>query len=183
MLCASALIGIVTQPHIMGVCAAGKTEYDGRFGFAMGNLLKRFCTVAWMVVGLCGLAMCISNPDINLDDVNPNEVYGMVAKELLPTISVGLIGVFLAALLASIMSSCDAFMVSCSGLFTQNFYRRHLVQDRDEKHYVLVGRVAAFIIVSAGMTIAYLIEDVPTFLEWFFKIQALMGATRSHERP
>src|SRR5690606_33238146 len=52
-----ALIGIVTQPHIMGVCAAGKTEMDGRFGFATGNLIKRFCTVAWMLVGLAGIAL------------------------------------------------------------------------------------------------------------------------------
>ena len=45
----NALIGIVTQPHIMGVCGAGRTELDGRIGFAGGNFLKRICTVAWML--------------------------------------------------------------------------------------------------------------------------------------
>lgn len=170
-----ALIGIVTQPHIMGVCAAGRSEMDGRFGFAVGNLIKRFCTIPWMLVGLCGIALY---PGLTGDSAatSPDLVYGLVARDLLPTIMPGLIGIFLAALLASIMSSCDAFMVSSAGLFTQNFYRRHLVKDHDEKHYVLVGRVASLFIVAGGLTFAFLVPDVPTGLEWFFKIQAMMGA-------
>lgn len=171
MMCALALIGIVTQPHIMGVCAAGRTEMDGRFGFATGNLIKRFCTVAWMVVGLCGIAMYPG-----LEGKETDNIYGYVAADLLPTISQGLVGVFLASLLASIMSSCDAFMVSVSGLFTENLYRRYWVKEREDKHYVLVGRLTSVVIVVASLFVAFRISDVPTALEWFFKIQALMGA-------
>ncbi len=170
-----ALIGIVTQPHIMGVCAAGRNEMDGRFGFATGNLIKRFCTIPWMLVGIVGIALY---PNLTGDtpETSPDLVYGLVARDLLPTIMPGLIGIFIAALLASIMSSCDAFMVSSSGLFTQNFWRRFVVKDAPEKHYVLVGRIASFFIVAGGLSFAFLVEDVPSGLEWFFKIQALMGA-------
>ena len=49
----TALAGIIVQPHIMGVCGAGKTEFEGRFGFTVGNFLKRFCTVAWDVHRPC----------------------------------------------------------------------------------------------------------------------------------
>lgn len=52
MLSLTALAGIVVQPHIMGVCGAGKTEMEGRFGFTFGNFLKRFCTIAWTFTGL-----------------------------------------------------------------------------------------------------------------------------------
>ena len=52
MLSITALCGIVAQPHIMGVCGAGKTEMEGRFGFTFGNFLKRFCTMAWTFTGL-----------------------------------------------------------------------------------------------------------------------------------
>ena len=52
MLSLTALAGIVVQPHIMGVCGAGKTEFEGRFGFTFGNFLKRFCTMAWTFTGL-----------------------------------------------------------------------------------------------------------------------------------
>jgi len=170
MLCISALVGIVTQPHIMGVCAAGRTEMDGRVGFAAGNLLKRFCTIAWMVVGLCAVVMYMDR------EIHPDMVYGEVAKDLLPMVMPGLVGVFIAALIASVMSSCDAFMVSSSGLFTQNFYRRWFVKSADEQHYVLVGRIAALVIVLIGVSFAFIVEDVPGGLLWFFKLQALMGA-------
>ena len=172
MLCASALIGIVTQPHTMGVCAAGRTELDGAVGFAGGNLLKRFCTVAWMVVGMCAVVMLAEETVA----VEPDLVYGTVAQRLLPGIMPGLVGVFLAALIASMMSSCDAFMVSCSGLFTQNFYRRWLVRHRPDRHYVQVGRIASLFVVCAAVGFSFLVSDVPSGLVWFFKLQALMGA-------
>jgi len=166
----NSLIGIVTQPHIMGVCAAGRTEMDGRVGFAFGNLIKRFCTVAWTVVGLCAVVMYLN------EDIDPDIIYGQAAKDLLPGIMPGLVGVFIAALIASVMSSCDAFMVSSSGLFTQNLYRRWIATDRTERHYVLVGRIAALVIVAGGLSFAFLVNDVPTGIVWFFKLQALMGA-------
>ena len=40
MLSLTGLIGIVVQPHIMGVCGAGKTEYEGRFGFTVRQLYQ-----------------------------------------------------------------------------------------------------------------------------------------------
>lgn len=171
ILCINALVGIVTQPHIMGVCAAGRNEMDGRVGFAGGNLLKRFCTIAWTVVGLCAVVMYPG-----LTSTQTDLVYGNVARDLLPAIMPGLVGIFLAALLASVMSSCDAFMVSCSGLFTQNFYRRFLVTARDDKHYVLVGRIASLIIVITAIIFAYTVSNVPRGLEIFFALQAMMGA-------
>ncbi len=167
----NALIGIVTQPHIMGVCAAGRNEMDGRVGFAGGNLLKRFCTIAWMLTGLCAVVMYAERAN-----ADPDLVYGYMARELLPTIAPGLVGVFLAALLASVMSSCDAYMVSSAGLFTQNVYRRYLVAKQEEKHYVLVGRVTSAVLVAGSVAFAFSVDDIPSGLETFWKIQAMMGA-------
>lgn len=167
----NATLGIVTQPHIMGVCAAGKTEMDGRVGFAAGNLLKRVCTVAWMLTGLCGVVYYMNN-----DTILPDQVYGGMAGELLPLVMPGLVGVFLAALLASVMSSCDAFMVSSAGLFTQNLYRRYIKPGQTQKHYVLVGRIAGFFIVIGSILFALTVEDVPSGLETFWKIQGMMAA-------
>lgn len=60
MLSITALMGIIVQPHIIGVCGAGKTEYEGRFGFTMGNFLKRLCTVAWTFTGMACIAWYLS---------------------------------------------------------------------------------------------------------------------------
>lgn len=179
MLVINSIVGIVTQPHIMGNCAAGRNELAGRVGFAGGNLLKRVCTVAWMLTGLCALAIYLDNPaffTIEQGVFNPDDAYGQMAGKLLPQISTGLVGLFLAALLASVMSSCDAFMVASSGLFTQNFYRRYVVRGRSEGHYVNAGRVVSAFIVAGALLFAYSFDDVPSALETFWKVQAVMGA-------
>ncbi|MBN2307686.1 MAG: sodium:solute symporter family protein [Candidatus Hydrogenedentes bacterium] len=171
MFATNALVGIVVQPHIMGVCAGGRNEMDGRVGFAGGNLLKRVCTVAWMLTGLCAVVMYT-----HLEPGEADLVYGKMANDLLPKVMPGLVGLFLAALLASLMSSCDAFMVSSSGLFTQNLYRRYLVTDKPDKHYVLVGRIVSLVIVAGSLYFAYMVKDVPSGLEMFWKMAAMMGA-------
>lgn len=171
MLALNATMGIVCQPHIMGVCAAGRNEMDGRVGFAGGNLLKRVCTVAWMLTGICAVIMY---PNLSGEEVDQS--YGLMARELLPKVLPGLVGVFLASMLASVMSSCDAFMVSCSGLWTQNIYKRYLAPYKDEKHYILVGRIASVVIVAMALFFAFQFNDVVGGLKVFWKFSALTAA-------
>jgi len=163
------VIGIAVQPHILGVCAAGKTEMDGRVGFVTGNFLKRICTIAW---ALTGVAAIVYYSGQHIKDAD--QIYGIIAKEFLPQFMPGLVGVFIAALLASVMSSCDAFMISGSGLFTNNIYKK-MKPDRTEEHYVKVVRLAAFGVVAVGLVTAYSISDVIRGLEIFWAVTSVMG--------
>ena len=149
----NALVGIVTQPHTMGNCAAGKTEMEGRVGFMFGTMVKRLCTVAWCLTGLAGVVYFAGR------DVEPDHVFGQIAGDFLPMIMPGVLGLFLAALLASVMSSCDSFMIASSGLFTENIYKR-LAPEKSQRHYIFVGRLAAVGIVSAGVGFAYWLPNV-----------------------
>ncbi|GMQ80304.1 MAG: sodium/proline symporter PutP [Planctomycetia bacterium] len=167
------LVGIVAQPFIMGVCAAGRTEMDGRVGFMVGNIIKRICTIAWSLTAL-GAVAWYQNRGVDLSTVTPDHVYGDVARAFLPVVMPGLLGVFLASLLASVMSSCDSFMIASSGLFTENIYRP-LVPDKSQRHYVSVGRVAALVVVVGGICFAYWVPDVVTALKIWFKIAPMMG--------
>ena len=168
-----ALVGIVAQPFIMGVCAAGRTELDGRVGFMFGNIVKRLCTMAWCLTALAAAAWYLQR-GIDPESVNPDSVYGDVARAFLPAVLPGLMGVFLASLLASVMSSCDAFMISSSALFTENIYRP-LVPHREEKHYLLVGRLASLIVVAGGLVFALWVPSVVKALSIWFKIAPMMG--------
>ena len=163
------ILGIVVQPHILGVCAAGKTEIDGRIGFVSGNFLKRICTIAWALTGLAAIVH-YSGAEIKHVD----QIYGVVAKEFLPGLLPGLVGLFIAALLASVMSSCDAFMISSSGLFTNNIYKK-IKPEQSEAHYVKVVRISAFFIVCIGVLMAYKIPDVNRGLEIFWAVTSVMG--------
>jgi Na+/proline symporter len=169
MMSIQVLVGIVALPSAMGNSAAGKTELEGRVGYTVGTFIKRFCTVAWCLTGLAAVAYYADRP---LTD--PDQVFGYVAREFLPRVTHGLLGVFIASLLASVMSSCDAFMVASSALFTENVYRP-LRPQRDERHYVLVGRITAAVVVTGGVVFAYWLPGVVQGLEIFWKIPAMMG--------
>jgi len=123
-----------------------------------------------MITGLCAVALYAGR---GLDDVD--HVYGLMAHDLLPAIAPGLIGLFIASMLASVMSSCDVFMVSSSALFTENIYKKFLVPGRADKHYVLAGRIVSALVVICGIVFAFSLESVVHGLEIFWKVSAMMG--------
>ncbi|GAI10039.1 unnamed protein product, partial [marine sediment metagenome] len=164
----NALVGIVTQPHTMGNCAAGKTEMEGRVGWMFGNFIKRFCTIAWCLTGVAAVVYFAGT------NIEPDKVFGAVAGDFLPKILPGMLGIFLAAILASVMSSCDAFMISSSALFTENIYKR-LRPEQSGKHYILVGRITSIVVVAGGVWFAFWLPGVVRGLEIFWKITPMMG--------
>lgn len=165
------LIGNATQPHSMAVSAAGQTEMDGRVGFTYGNMLKRFCTVAWTLTGLCAVALY---PGMT-GAAEIDQTYGLMARDLLPLVAPGLLGLFLASMLAAVMSSSDAWMVSVSALVTENIYRPFIAPARSGTHYVWIGRVAAALLVILSVAYAVFLDSVISGLETFWKVQAMMG--------
>jgi Na+/proline symporter len=164
----NALVGWVTMPETMANCAAGKTEMEGRAGVTVGIFGKRICTIAWMLTGLCAIVMYTQLAD-------PDLAYGKMARDLLPGIAPGLIGLFIACMLASVMSTCDSLMVVASALFTENIYKKFFVVGTDDKHYTLVGRVASTVVVLLGIFVAFKLESVVKGLEFYWMVSALMG--------
>ena len=180
MLSVNTLFLIVAMPSAMGNCAAGKTELDSRVGFMFGTFIKRICTVAWCLTTMAAVAWYLQN-DIAISSVpggdssiHPDEVYGDMAHRFLPGLLPGMLGIFLACLLAGVMSSCDSFMIASSALFTENIYRV-VSQDKPEKHYILVGRVVSLLVVIAGVVVAYALPGVISGLKIWYKIAPMMG--------
>ncbi len=165
----NALIGWVTAPYSMAMCGAGKTEKEARIGLVGGMLLKRVCTIAWVLIGLCGIGLYMGKT-IHID-----YIYGLMARDLLPMIAPGLIGLFIASMLAAVMSSCDCFMVSSAALFTENIYKPLIKPNRDEKHYIFIGRITSIAVVAGGIIFAFRFTSVVEGLEIFWKMQAMMG--------
>lgn len=168
-----ALVGIVAQPFIMGICGAGKTEYEGRVGMMFGNFLKRACTIAWCVTAIAGVAWYLGK-GMTYNDIQPDKLYGNLAKAFLPQLMPGALGLFVAAMLAGVMSSCDAYMLSSAALFTQNIYRP-LFSKHTDSHYLLIGRVTSVIVVLGGILFAFWVDNVIKALEIWFMIAPMMG--------
>lgn len=190
MLSINALVAIVVQPHIMGVCGAGKTEFEGRFGFTVGNFLKRICTIAWTFTGIACVIVYLTPGSpfmsaeelqvLNSDPVEmkalADKIFGVAAHDMLPRLSHGLIGLLFASLLAAIMSTCDAQMVVGSGLFTENIYKRYVRPGASDKHYVWVGRFAGLGIVALSLLLMTQFTDAIQVLTTYVNaIPAFIG--------
>lgn len=173
MLSLNTLFLIVAMPSVMGNCAAGRTEMDGRVGFMFGTLVKRTCTIAWCLTAMAAAAWYLQN-EIDLETIDPDKVYGDVAHRFLPSLMPGMLGLFIASLLAAIMSSCDSFMIASSALFTKNIYQR-IAQGKSKRHYVWVGRLASFVVVVGGIAFAYYVEGVVAALKIWYKVVPMMG--------
>jgi Na+/proline symporter len=162
------LMGYFGQPNCM-LTGAGKSDFECRMGFVSGLLVKRLLTVAWTLTGLCGVAL-YAGQKIDVD-----QVYGLIARDLLPQIGNGLLGLFIAAMLASMMGACNALMVTGSALLVENLYRPFLRAPRSDKHFMLMGRIASVFIVALAIFFAAKLGSLVTGLELFMKAAAVIG--------
>jgi Na+/proline symporter len=156
-------------PHLMSVCAAGKTEWEGRIGFTYGNILKRVCTIGWCVLGLCWLAYLLNTGSaINKDAAFGDSIRALLRPELQ--------GIMLACVMAAAMSSGDAVQVTVAGLFSQNIYRVYINPNADEKQLVRVTRIIGVFIAISALVGAILMRSslVKTILD-YFNILSLVG--------
>ena len=169
VLALNGLIGWVATPYSMQMIGAGRTEDDARVGLVAGMFLKRIVTIAWVLTAMCAVGYYAGTT------VNPDHVYGLMARDLLPQIAPGLIGLFIASVLAAVMSSCDCLMVAAAALFTENIYKPLIRPGRSERHYVLVGRLTSITVVLAGLSIAFTLPGVVRGLEVFWMVGAMMG--------
>jgi Na+/proline symporter len=156
-------------PHLMSVCGAGRTEWEGRIGFTYGNILKRLCTIGWCVLGLCWMAYLLNTGS----EIHQDAAFGDSIRELLSPV---LQGVMLACVMAAAMSSGDAVQVTVAGLFSQNIYRLYVNPNADEKQLVRVTRVIGVLIALSALVMAVLMRSnlVKAILD-YFNILSLVG--------
>jgi Na+/proline symporter len=156
-------------PHLMSVCAASKTEWEGRVGFTYGNILKRVCTIGWCVLGLCWLVYLLNTGS----EIQQDAAFGNSIRHLLPPV---LQGVMLACVMAAAMSSGDAVQVTVAGLFSQNIYRAFINPKADENQLVHVTRIIGVGIAILALVGAILMRHslVKAILD-YFNILSLVG--------
>jgi Na+/proline symporter len=161
------LVGIVVQPHTLTATGSGKTELEARLGMCYGNFIKRLLTIAWAFAGV--IAFVLFAPALSAG--HSDEAWGRLIRELLPA---GFRGLMLAAMLAGV-TACETYMVVGSSLFTRNFYT-HIVRERSDGHYLLVGRFASLAMLLGGVLVAFAMPSLTKVLKLSMEVIALIGA-------
>jgi Na+/proline symporter len=167
MVTINGLVGIVAMPHHMAIGGAGKSEIGCRSGWTYGNIVKRFATLAWAFTGVFAAALLPG-----LTTGAREQAFGSMILHLLPS---GLVGLMIAAMVASLMAVCDAYMVDGAALFTRNLYLPVVRSFSHPKQELTIARWASGGVVVAGILIAFLLPDVVSGLKIIWKIMAFFG--------
>jgi Na+/proline symporter len=158
MLTVNGLVGIMAQPQQLATNGTGRDERTCRIGMFYGNFVKRVCTVGWALVGLIAAAMIAQGRGDAAMLRDPENAFGFACRELLFP---GALGLMIASILAANMSTCSALLVDSGAVFTEGLYRRRLVPNRPDHHYVRVGRLSGLAITIVGVLYAlFLIKSV-----------------------
>ncbi|HYP26088.1 MAG TPA: sodium:solute symporter family protein [Blastocatellia bacterium] len=112
----------------------------------------------WIIVGLCSLVL-YNGATLNPETGQPDPAFGyvQVMNDYLP---VGFRGLLLASFAAAYMSTISTQMNWGASYIINDFYRRFVRTDADEKHYVLASRVATLVIVLLSIVVTYYMNRI-----------------------
>jgi Na+/proline symporter len=106
---------------------------------------------------LPALGAMVRWPGLRDGTINRELAYGMLLGHYLPA---GLLGLAVSGMLASIMSTLSSNMNFGAQVFLNDVYKRSIVRQASERHYLLIGRLAAVAIVGLAMLVATRVENV-----------------------
>ena len=117
-----------------------RSLWDMKVAGLLGVALSAPVMLACVSLGLFGRVLM---PEIG----KPDLLYPELANRYL---GVGLKGLVVAGVVAAAVSTFDSMGSALSAVFTRDIYARLIVRDRDDAHYVNVGRIATVAILALG---------------------------------
>ncbi len=164
------IINVTVLANQVTVTGSAKDEHAARFGFAMGQYVRRSCYLFWGVTAFLLLILyggVVKNPDY---------MWGHACRELLGPLNIGLVGLMIACLLAAMMSTGDALMLTAAGLMTHNLFRP-LWPNRSEGYYVWVGRLCSAIVLLGAIAIAMQFDNLVQMLKFLWEFNNVLAAS------
>lgn len=120
----------------------------------------------WIVVGLASL---VYFPYVHGED--PELAYPKMIAQFMPT---GLRGLMVASLLAAFMSTMDTQLNWGASYLVNDIYKRFIVRDAGERHYVTVSRISILLLMILGAITAWQSKSI--FGAWKYLVLLTAGA-------
>lgn len=109
------------------------------------------------LITLPALGAAVRWPGLRDGTIDRELAYGMLLGHYLPA---GLLGLAVSGILASIMSTVSSNMNFGAQVFLNDVYKRSMVPDASDRHYLMVGRIVAAAIVVLAMAVATIAQNV-----------------------
>lgn len=88
----------------------------------------------------------------------------------------GMLGLGLTALLASFMSGMAGNTTAFNTVFTYDLYQAYLVKNRDDRHYLMVGRVVTVVGVLVSIGTAYAAAEAKSIMDYMQTVFGFVNA-------
>jgi solute:Na+ symporter, SSS family len=149
---------------------------QSRRGTIFGAYLKLTPVFIFLIPGMIAYALTKKiDPATGqpmLDLASNDAAFSTLVKVLLPK---GFTGIVVGGILAALMSSLASLFNSSAMLFTVDFYQKYR-PNKDEKHYVIVGRIATVVIVLLGIAWIPVMKGLGKVLyEYLQDVQSLLA--------
>ena len=118
----------------------------------------------WIITALASVALFGQLAD-------PEKAYPMMMATVLPA---GLLGLVLAGLIGAFMSTIDTHLNLGSSYIINDIYRRFLVKEASQKHYVLMSRLMMAALLAVAVVLALNMDSVAA--AWKFLLTFAAGA-------
>lgn len=119
----------------------------------------------WILTALAALVI------FGRDVKDPEMTYPMMMAKVLPS---GVLGLMLIAAISAFMSTISTHLNLGGSYLVNDIYRRFLVKNGSEKHYVLVSRLATLLTTALAISVALYIESIGN--AWKFVLAFTSGA-------
>ena len=138
---------------------AGRSEWDARMGAIGACYVKLLLPFVLVLPGVLAVVLI---PDLG-SGAEADKALPKLIEAVVPT---GLMGLIMAAMIASLMSSADSGLNSLATIFTNDFYHRWFDKQATEQRLVLVGRVASVAILVIAVTRALTMQENPSLMQF-----------------
>ena len=138
---------------------AGRSEWDSRMGAIGACYVKLLLPFVLVLPGVLAVVLL---PDLGVG-AEADKALPKLIEAVVPT---GLMGLIMAAMIASLMSSADSGLNSLATIITNDFYHRWLDKQASEARLVLVGRIASVAILVIAVIRALTMEENPSLMQF-----------------
>ncbi len=165
--------------HTIQRYAAARTTRDARQAMAVAGLTSLPIWLFFMFIGTSFYVFYQAFPTPEtaemLSGARPAE--DIMPYFIMNELPQGLKGMVIAAALAAAMSSIDSSINAISAVSILDIYQRHLVKDRDDRHYLVMARwtaVVASLLMVLG-SIWFTVVDIKTLQDTSTMLTAVLG--------
>lgn len=134
---------------VMQRSLAARSLREAQIGLMVGGVLKYLMAVIIIVPGIALAGILGDNP---LKE--PDQTFPYLVTNYLP---VGVRGIILCALFASLMSTVDSLFNSLSTLWSIDIYKEYINKDAKDRDLIRAGRMTILVTLISGITMGFIL--------------------------